>query len=121
MRQLQNVVRSVVVLNDGDEVTPEMLPLDMLGSLKSARGDTPEAAMPRLTEPLHNILARARLAPVQQRTAQEIRPLEDVIRETIENAVDAFDGSVPRAAAALEVSPSTLYRRIESWKTEEAV
>lgn len=121
VRQLQNVVRSVVVLNDGEEITPEMLPLDMLGSLKSALGEEPQSAMPNLTEPLHDILARARLAPVQPKAAREIRPLEEVIRETIENAVEAFDGSVPRAAAALEVSPSTLYRRMESWKTEEAV
>ena len=121
VRQLQNVVRSVVVLNDGEEVTPEMLPLDMLGSMKPLAGDSNAAVKPRLTEPLHDILARARLEPVPEKAVQGIRPLEDVIREAIEHAVEAFEGSIPRAAAALDVSPSTLYRRIESWKTGEAV
>ena len=121
VRQLQNVVRSVVVLNDGEEVTPEMLPLDMLGGMKPLGGDKSATATQRLTEPLHDILARARLEPVSAKTVQNIRPLEEVIRETIEHAIEAFDGSVPRAAVALDVSPSTLYRRIESWKTGEAV
>ncbi|MDC7789442.1 helix-turn-helix domain-containing protein, partial [Rhodoplanes tepidamans] len=44
-----------------------------------------------------------------------VRPLDEVIRTTIEDAIAACDGSIPRAAAALEVSPSTLYRRIQAW------
>jgi two-component system, repressor protein LuxO len=46
--------------------------------------------------------------------------LEDVIRETVEAAIDNCDGSIPRAAAALDVSPSTLYRRIEGWRADAA-
>jgi len=46
-------------------------------------------------------------------------PLEDVIRTTMENAIEAYGGSIPRAAAALEVSPSTIYRRIEAWRAGE--
>ena len=49
-----------------------------------------------------------------------VKPLDDVIRETVEHAVAACDGSIPRAAAALDVSPSTLYRRIEIWRTDVA-
>lgn len=121
VRQLQNVVRSVVVLNEGEEVTPDMLPLEMLGSMKPGSAEASRPGIPSLSEPLNDILARARLAPAEEkpsgeRQASEIRPLEDVIRETIEQAIEAFDGSIPRAAAALDVSPSTLYRRMENWK-----
>jgi two-component system repressor protein LuxO len=33
----------------------------------------------------------------------------------IESALAAFGGSITRAAAALEISPSTIYRKRQSW------
>ena len=50
----------------------------------------------------------------------DIKALEDVIRETIETAVELCDGSIPKAAVALDVSPSTLYRRLRTWQEEDA-
>jgi DNA-binding NtrC family response regulator len=44
-----------------------------------------------------------------------IRPLAVVEREAIESAVAACGGNIPRAAAALGVSPSTLYRKKQAW------
>ncbi|MAW85194.1 MAG: sigma-54-dependent Fis family transcriptional regulator [Phyllobacteriaceae bacterium] len=111
VRQLQNVIRSVVVLNDGDVVTADMLPFDMLGSARKADGA-------ELTRPLAEILAKAKLMP-EASSPGAIRPLDDVIRSTIENAIEACNGSIPRAAAALDVSPSTIYRRMESWRSDE--
>ena len=118
VRQLQNVMRSVVVLNDGDVVTADMLPFDMLGSARRQMVIDP-VLPPRLTEPLHDILAKARLEPEKAYAAPVIRPLEEVIRTAIEVAIEAHGGSIPRAAAALDVSPSTIYRRMEAWKEEE--
>jgi DNA-binding NtrC family response regulator len=48
-----------------------------------------------------------------------IRPLWLVEKETIENAIKACDGNIPRAAALLEVSPSTIYRKRQSWQENE--
>ena len=45
-----------------------------------------------------------------------IRPLAVVEREAIEAALAACAGNVPRAAAALGVSPSTLYRKKLAWE-----
>ena len=42
-------------------------------------------------------------------------PLADVERELIEATIAHCDGSIPRAARVLGVSPSTLYRKLESW------
>lgn len=72
VRQLQNVIRSVVVLNDGETVTADMLPLDMLGSARHSGGEDGPAA-PELTRPLAEILARARLMPGEGASG-EIRP-----------------------------------------------
>jgi two-component system repressor protein LuxO len=98
VRQLQNVVRSVVVLNDGDAVTTDMLPRTLWGSSAIPPARTAAEAPPSVP-----------LAP----PITSIRPLKDVIRTAIEGAIDACGGSIPRAAAALQVSPSTIYRRVE--------
>ena len=42
-------------------------------------------------------------------------PLAEVERELIEATIEFCDGSIPRAARMLELSPSTIYRKLESW------
>jgi two-component system, repressor protein LuxO len=107
IRQLQNVIRSIVVLNDGACVTLDMLPL----AIRAPGAGTPAVRQeaPAVIQPV---------APRQPETI--IKPLDVVIRETIEYAIARCGGSIPKAAAALTVSPSTLYRRIQSWETEAA-
>jgi DNA-binding NtrC family response regulator len=47
--------------------------------------------------------------------ARAVVPLWQVERDAIESAIAFYDGNVPRAAAALEISPSTIYRKRQSW------
>lgn len=47
-----------------------------------------------------------------------IRPLWLVEKETIEHAIQQCDGNIPKAAALLEVSASTIYRKRERWANE---
>ena len=110
VRQLQNVIRSVVVLNDGDVVTRDMLPAQVLTPAQSFLHASQASAPGEAPAP--------RIAPVPQPC---IKPLDLVIRETIEFAIARCGGSIPKAAAALTVSPSTLYRRIQTWEAEAAV
>ena len=42
-------------------------------------------------------------------------PLSRLEREFIEATIESCGGSIPRAAKVLELSPSTIYRKIESW------
>jgi DNA-binding NtrC family response regulator len=119
VRQLQNVIRSAVVLNDGEVVTAQMLPVDQ-------GAPAPPSQIALAPVPSESLFARetgartTHSAQPQQGVpapeSREIKPLEVVIRETIENAIERCGGSVPRAAAALTVSPSTLYRRLQSWQ-----
>ncbi len=48
-------------------------------------------------------------------TAHAVRPYWQQERRIVEQALAAFDGSIARAAAALELSPSTIYRKRQSW------
>jgi len=106
VRQLQNVVRNVVVLNDAEVVEPAMLPPPLNKVVPS---------LPRAGASVAVVAAAAEIA-----TAGDIRPLWQVEKETIERAIALCDGNIPRAAAMLGISPSTIYRKKVSWEGEVA-
>lgn len=96
VRQLQNVIRRVVVLHDGDEVSGAMLDLPVGASHEAARDTGP---LPRQESP-------------------SITPYWMQEQRIIEEALAAFDGNTQKAAAALEIAPSTIYRKMQSWSQE---
>jgi DNA-binding NtrC family response regulator len=104
VRQLLNVIRNIVVLNDGPLVRPEMLPPEIalgVGALPVAPAVPPAGPpVPVLRNPVELLIGT---------------PLAEVERDLIEATIAHCDGSVPRAARMLAVSPSTIYRKLESW------
>jgi DNA-binding NtrC family response regulator len=46
--------------------------------------------------------------------------LGDLERQFIEVTIEACDGSIPKAARLLDVSPSTLYRKRGAWTRDDA-
>ncbi|WP_212525455.1 sigma-54 dependent transcriptional regulator [Actibacterium sp. MT2.3-13A] len=102
VRQLLNVLRHAVVLNDGPLVTRAMLPREFQPQAGAAPA-VPAAI--RTPAPA----AGGGLDGLIGMTLAEIERL--VIEETIAR----HDGSVPKAARVLDVSPSTLYRKREAW------
>ena len=44
-----------------------------------------------------------------------VTPLWKTERSAIEQALEACDGNIHRAAAMLQVSPSTIYRKRQNW------
>jgi DNA-binding NtrC family response regulator len=100
VRQLLNVMRHVVVLNDGPAVTRAMLPAELLSGPEAPRRTAP---VPQKSDlPLDGLIGRT---------------LAEIERLVIEETILRHDGSVPKAARMLDVSPSTLYRKMEAWKT----
>ena len=56
-------------------------------------------------------------APAAAPPAQaEIIPLAEAERRLILAALEATNHDVPRAAAMLEVNPSTIYRKLQVWR-----
>jgi DNA-binding NtrC family response regulator len=111
VRQLLNVIRNIVVLHDGPLVTPGMLPTEItLGAVDAGAGVP--AALPR-----ERLVAGPTIGGSM--ASHVGRALSDVEREFIEATIEHCDGSVPRAARMLELSPSTIYRKLESWSAEE--
>jgi two-component system repressor protein LuxO len=111
VRQLINVLRNVVVLNRGTTVLPEMLPKELWDrtSRYSAADPAPSGA---------NSVAPS--APPTTLHALEGMTLAEIERLVIEAVLNRHSGSVPRAARELDVSPSTLYRKRESWFKDSA-
>jgi len=109
VRQLQNTLRNAIVMNDGDTLTADMLP--MPGAVEAARElrGLLAAAAPRAPA------SSASIDPAAWREVGDIAALEEIERAAIERAVAICEGNVPRAAAFLRVSPSTLYRKRQSW------
>ncbi|WP_376965739.1 sigma-54 dependent transcriptional regulator [Azospirillum sp. A26] len=97
VRQLQNVVRNVVVLNDGPQVTLDMLP-PMSGpdAASCAASGSPSADLPEGDD--------------------AVQPLWQVEKEMIQKALRLTGDDVPRAALMLEISPSTIYRKLQQWR-----
>lgn len=107
VRELENVVRGMVVLHDGgEEVQSEMLPPTVRGEVthKSSPG---RIAASKVTH--HD----------QGETARTLRPLWLQEKEIIEEAISECDGNIPRAAAMLEISASTIYRKKQIWQARE--
>ena len=102
VRQVLNVIRNIVVLNPGGLVTLAMLPGDIhqysLTEDRTAAHPHPDTAT---AEPdLESLIGR---------------PLAEIERLVVIATLARHGGSVPKAARVLDLSPSTLYRKLESW------
>lgn len=86
VRELESVIRRIVVLNPGGIVTADMMPSEITSAvLSQPHGET--------------------------RRTKQVLPMWVQEERIIEEALAAFDGNIARAAAALEINPSTIYRR----------
>jgi two-component system repressor protein LuxO len=103
VRQLQNVIRNTVVLNDGPAITEAMLPA------------LPEPDQPAAPPPRANGHTQPALSADLPETAEAIIPLAEMERLYIERAIDLYEGSIQLAARKLGISPSTIYRKKEGW------
>src|SRR5690606_34784287 len=93
VRQLQNLVRRIVVMFDGGVVSAQMA---LAADIESRDAYCAEQAA----------------SGVQP----SVLPMWQQEQRIIEEALDAFGGNIARAAAALEISPSTIYRKRLGWE-----
>ncbi|PKG37943.1 sigma-54-dependent transcriptional regulator [Psychromonas sp. Urea-02u-13] len=106
IRQLENIFHAMVVLNTGTQITSEMI-------IKSL--STTVASQPLVTTKKVSNKIQEATVPVEVTPMTEVLPLWKVEKLAIEAAIDFCAGNVPKAAALLEVSPSTIYRKKMSW------
>ncbi|MGR2767879.1 quorum-sensing sigma-54 dependent transcriptional regulator LuxO [Photobacterium ganghwense] len=111
VRELQNVIRNIVVLNSGEEVTLMMVPPPINnGGVNFASPRNTVVSTPLDSDPVPSV------GTSQIVDKSQVEPLWVVEKRAIQAAIDACDGNIPRAAGLLEVSPSTIYRKLQTWQ-----
>ena len=105
VRQLQNIIRNIVVLHNDTIVNLTHLPapLNTLAAVNNSNNNNVNTISINNEITLHD-------------SDNLILPLADVERNTIENAITFCNGNIPKAAALLDVSPSTIYRKKQAWE-----
>jgi two-component system repressor protein LuxO len=104
VRQLLNVIHNVVVLHAGGVVSRDMLPDSLF------RIDLAPRPRPRHPAGEPGDGGTPDLGGLVGQTLAEVE------RAFIEATLAQCQGSVPQAARLLDISASTLYRKIEAWK-----
>ncbi|NRD74658.1 sigma-54-dependent Fis family transcriptional regulator [Shewanella sp. VB17] len=128
VRQLQNVIRQVVVLNSSDVVEVSMLPPQLTSTssttlvqpLIGVQTENKACLMPPISssaaEGTDVKRCTAESSGNQSLDNEQIIPLWLSEKQTIEAAIKQCDGNVPKAAALLDISASTIYRKRQSWE-----
>ena len=114
VRQLENTIHSAVVMSDGPLLTEQNLAIQL---------QLNEHQVSELTSKKHRSDAQMAVSqtskddPLQTvNSFTEVRSLAAVEKAAIEHAIAACDENVVKAASLLEVSPSTLYRKMQQWQ-----
>ena len=93
VRELQNLIHRIVVMNNSKTVTSEML--------STLISDTQfEEQAPKI---------------IQSSSLDTIRPLKEVEKDAIIQAMKLTNGNVTEAAKRLKIAPLTIYRKYEGW------
>ncbi|KGY10647.1 sigma-54-dependent transcriptional regulator [Vibrio sinaloensis] len=125
VRQLQNIIRNIVVLNDDTKLTVDHLPEQVRQSTaaknnRTAPPPTPHSVEAPPAEPIiDEIESTYTPSQVADNPPTHIRPMWQIEREAIQQAIDYCDGNVLNAAVLLELSPSTVYRKKQAWEAED--
>ncbi|EDP60103.1 sigma-54 dependent transcriptional regulator [Vibrio sp. AND4] len=145
VRQLQNIIRNIVVLNNEDKVSLQHLPVQLTNKPKKSQSTVASNAgggiemnlATEQNEPVQTVFvppqatnavisfAGSEISATQRDSVYfnsdgTIRPMWKVEREAIQNAIAYCDGNVLNAAVMLELSPSTVYRKKQAWESDEA-
>ena len=101
VRQLQNVIRNIVVLHNDVQVMQTHLPPPLNTSLSG-----------------NQFLQIPNPVITTKPTDGPLKSLASIEREAVERAIELCDGNIPKAAALLDVSPSTIYRKKQGWDND---
>jgi len=103
VRELRNVIEQAVVLHRGPTLTREMLP-DRIRAPRSEPASRPVGSATGGPED-----SAAPLSPTT------LKPFWQIERDELQRALDICRGNVQEVARRMEISPATLYRKIEKY------
>ncbi|MGS0728976.1 helix-turn-helix domain-containing protein, partial [Shewanella sp. 0m-11] len=128
--------RQIVVLNDSELVELDMLPIQVTTALEAQPAETSKAIQHAVQQKNSPPVGAPHSAPASfldgieqpefvstehfsektsETNSDDIVPLWLTEKQTIENAIALCKGNVPKAAALLDISASTIYRKRQTW------
>jgi two-component system repressor protein LuxO len=117
VRQLENTIHSAIVMSEGPLLSDKSIIRQLrLSDEKVREINSKNAPTQMVTGSSANLTAVAYTADALANRFEGIRSLAEVERAAIEHAIAACDDNVVKAAGLLEVSPSTLYRKVQQWQ-----
>ncbi len=111
VRQLENVIRNILVLNQSEWVDASMLP-SLPRKTKSTNDENEHLQANELVSTDIEDL------PFKE---EDVKALWLAEKDYIERVLNLCATNIPKAASLLDVSPSTLYRKIKGWEEMEKV
>ena len=112
VRELQNAIQQAVVLTEGPLLTGQALAPGMRDPVPGH--GAPPAAVQTPERPA------AAAAAEEPASGEPLLPLWKIEKDAITRTLAACDGDVQKAAVVLEVSASTVYRKLQAWQKESA-
>jgi two-component system repressor protein LuxO len=109
VRQLENMIRNTVVLNNTPWIEKQMFPPFPQSNMPHEPVMATQAATPAYS-------ASPSIETTNLLRSSDIEPLWIVEKRYIEKAIAACNDNVPKAAALLDISPSTIYRKMKTWE-----
>jgi two-component system repressor protein LuxO len=117
VRQLQNAIHSAIVMSEGPLLTEKTIIRQLrLSDEKVREINNKKKPPPDIQGSCLNPFAVPHNPDELFKGIEGIRSLAEVERAAIEHAIAACEDNVVKAAALLEVSPSTLYRKVQQWQ-----
>jgi len=101
VRQIENIIQSVVVMNDGEYITMDMLPPTILND--------------NIMVDDYDVVHAQHVSSSQSANDDSITPLWLMEKNYVESVIKQCNGNIVKAAGYLEISPSTIYRKISTW------
>lgn len=115
VRQLENTIHSAVIMSQGPLITRQ----DLAGvlNLPQWQDDTSATTNQPISQPppTETQTLPTEKSNIHQQDQGHILPLSEVEEIAIKRALEFCEENVVKAASLLQVSPSTLYRKIQNW------
>jgi two-component system repressor protein LuxO len=115
VRQLENTIHSAIVMSEGPLLTEQHIGRQLQLTDREIYTLINNSASNTIQHPISESSVED-LPTSQYNGNNGIRPLAEVERVAIEHAIASCQDNVAKAAGLLEVSPSTLYRKIQQWQ-----
>ena len=120
VRQLENTIRNTIVMNDSEVIEADMFPNFPSDKTQTVNLDSNEGLQPELSsDSFASVSADGQSTKVPRHTLKShlaIQPMWIVEKDYIEQAIEVCSNNIPKAAAMLDLSPSTIYRKMKAWE-----